>query len=233
MRQSKEVLWYRRFGWILAAVMLLGGCTHPAKDGGMSAAELHEFWAGMTAYQATMQVTFISNRGSNTYTVRQQALSSGPYRMEVLAPEESKGVVTVYDGKQTVQEDPSIGMRVKAADTPVRNTLFLYPFWQQYLQSDSAYIQGGALRVSALPEYSDTEAPPEESPSDTEYMLEIQLNGNHEKLSVERLWLSTQNGYPLRMEVYDAQGSASIRIEYLDFVPNAELDPKLFTIEEK
>ena len=218
------------FTWILALILLLAGCLQGTGSQSMSPAQIHEYWAQMSSYQATVLVTFHSNKGSNTYTVQQQVMSSGQYRMEVMAPEECKGVVTICDGTTTIQEDPSIGMRVTATETPVRGALFLFDFWQQYLQGASGYIQGGVLSVSAAPEYSDVEAPDKEKPSEEEYMLEARLKGTHEKLVVQRLWVSSDNGYPLRMVVYDIQGKPSIEMEFLDFQPNAVLDPSLFTV---
>ena len=58
--------------------------------------------------------------------------------MEIVAPESVKGVLTLFDGEKTIQEDPSIGMRVTAAETPVRDALFVYSFWQQYAQTASS-----------------------------------------------------------------------------------------------
>lgn len=230
MRQKKDSVCYRRILWLLMLVLILSGCGAKGGQKQLSVSQIHEFWAQLESYQATIQVTFLSNRGANTYTVQQQALSSGPYRMEIQAPEENKGVLTIFDGKKVVQRDPSIGMEVTAEETPVRNALFVFNFWEQYLRGQSAYIQGGPLTVTAAPEYSDTENPPEEEASQEEYMLETRLSGTHEKLAVERLWLSTQTGYPLRMVVYDAKGQASIQMEFLDFQPDIQLDPSLFTI---
>ena len=217
-------------GFFILSV-LISGCTKETKS--MSPAQIHEYWAQMSSYQATVLVTFHSNKGANTYTVQQQVLSSGAYRMEVMAPENCKGVVTICDGITTIQQDSSIGMRVEATDTPVRGALFLFDFWQQYLQSASGYIQGGALSVSAMPEYSDVETPEKIKPSAEEYMLETRLKGTHEKLAVQRLWVNSENGYPLRMAVYDDQGEPSITMEFLDFQPNVTLDPSLFATREE
>ena len=189
---------------------LLAGCSGTAQAGEMSPADIQEFWAQMTSYQATLQITFVSNRSSNTYTVRQQVLMSGPYRMEVLAPEECRGVLTICDGEKTMQKDPSIGMTVEASETPVRSVLFLQEFWQQYLRS-----------------------PEKVEPEDGEYVLETELSGGHEKLAVQRLWVNAQDGYPKRMEIYDTEGMLSIRVDYIEFQPNVEMDTSLFTIEKE
>lgn len=211
---------------------LLAGCSGTAQAGEMSPADIQEFWAQMTSYQATLQVTFVSNRSSNIYTVRQQVLMSGPYRMEVLAPEECRGVLTICDGEKTMQKDPSIGMAVEASETPVRNVLFLREFWQRYLQSPAAAMLGGALRVNA-PVYEGIQAPEKVEPEDGEYVLETELSGGHEKLAVQRLWVNAQNGYPKQMEIYDTEGMLSIRVDYIEFQPNVEMDTSLFTIESE
>lgn len=210
MRQCGKFGWRRRGIWVLMWLCLLAGCSGTAQAGEMSPADIQEFWAQMTSYQATLQITFVSNRSSNTYTVRQQVLMSGPYRMEVLAPEECRGVLTICDGEKTMQKDPSIGMTVEASETPVRSVLFLQEFWQQYLRS-----------------------PEKVEPEDGEYVWETELSGGHEKLAVQRLWVNAQNGYPKQMEIYDTEGMLSIRVDYIEFQPNVEMDTSLFTIEKE
>ena len=195
---------------LCSLLLAFAGCSGTAQAGEMSPADIQEFWAQMTSYQATLQITFVSNRSSNTYTVRQQVLMSGPYRMEVLAPEECRGVLTICDGEKTMQKDPSIGMTVEASETPVRSVLFLQEFWQQYLRS-----------------------PEKVEPEDGEYVWETELSGGHEKLAVQRLWVNAQNGYPKRMEIYDTEGMLSIRVDYIEFQPNVEMDTSLFTIEKE
>ena len=101
-------------------------------------------------------------------------------------------------------------MRVTAAETPVRDALFVYSFWQQYAQTASSSS--------------------DEKESQEEYMWEIQMEGTHEKLDHARLWLDGETGNPKRMEVYDREGQVSIQMEYLDFQPNVDLDPSVFTI---
>ena len=129
--------------------------------------------------------------------------------MEIEAPESVKGVLTLFDGEKTMQEDPSIGMRVTAAETPVRDALLVYSFWRQYAQTVSS---------------ATVEKEPQE-----EYMWEIQMEGTHEKLDHARLWLDGKTGCPKRMKVYDRAEQVSIQMEYLDFQPNVDLDPSLFT----
>ncbi len=214
MCQNYPFLWRRPLGLVMAGLLIFGGCAGEGGAGAMTEAKLREFWSQLATYQATIQITFFTGQTGNTYTVLQQALSSGPYRMEIQAPESVKGVVTVFDGEKTVQEDPSIGMRVTAAETPVRDALFVYSFWRQYAQTASARTEDPAVLEA----------------SSEEYVWEIQMEGVHEKLDHARLWLDAETGCPKRMEVYDTEGQVSIQMEYLDFQPNADLDPALFTI---
>ena len=210
MCQNHSYSWPRPLGFVLAGLLLFGGCGGERSPGPMTEAALWEFWSLLSSYEATIQITFFTNQTGNTYTVRQQALSSGPYRMEIVAPENVKGVLTLFDGEKTIQEDPSIGMRVTAAETPVRDALFVYSFWQQYAQTASSSS--------------------DEKESQEEYMWEIQMEGTHEKLDHARLWLDGETGSPKRMEVYDRENQVSIQMEYLDFQPNVDLDPSIFTI---
>ncbi len=210
MCQNHSCSWHRPLGFVLAGLLFFGGCGGERSQGPMTEAGLWEFWSQLSSYEATIQITFFTNQTGNTYTVRQQALSSGPYRMEIVAPESVKGVLTLFDGEKTIQEDPSIGMRVTAAETPVRDALFVYSFWQQYAQTASSSS--------------------DEKGSQEEYMWEIQMEGTHEKLDHARLWLDGETGNPKRMEVYDRENQVSIQMEYLDFQPNVDLDPSVFTI---
>lgn len=123
---------------------LVTGCSGSGGGKPLALEEVHQKLQQMQSYETEAKITFFSNKGSNTYVVLQQAKASGPYRMEILEPENNKGILTISDGTKVVQVDPSIGGKIEAQDTPVRDALLLYPFLQNYLQSEASASSVGS-----------------------------------------------------------------------------------------
>lgn len=161
----------------------------------------------LESYEAQVQITFYSNKGENTYLVHQQAMASGPYRMEILEPENFAGVQTISDGQRVVQTDPTIGGEVEAKQTPVRDALLLYAFVE-------AYAQGGSLT---------------EGENDT-LILSASYPEGHRKIVSAQLTLAKGSGVPLSLEIQDGENKPSIHMTYQSFQMNPELSEENFKI---
>ncbi|MFR3483191.1 MAG: LolA family protein [Clostridia bacterium] len=204
-------------------VSVRNGCSG---SGGVSLAleEVHQKLQ-MQSHETEAKITFL-NKGSNTYVVLQQAKASGPYRMEILEPENNKGILTISDGTKVVQVDPSIGGKIEAQDTPVRDALLLYPFLQNYLQSEASASSVGVTMASAgvTEESSGTEV------ESSLTLLETELPGDHPKLAHQKLWVDAYTAAPVKMEITDKSGNPSIVI--LSEFTNPQLEDSLFSTED-
>ncbi len=227
-KKWKKLLKIWLIGCMIGMFSFLTGCSGGGGGKPLALEEVHQKLQQMQSYQTEAKITFFSNKGSNTYVVLQQAKASGPYRMEILEPENNKGILTISDGTKVVQIDPSIGGKIEAQDTPVRDALLLYPFLQNYLQSEASASSVGVTMASAGVEEESSGTEVESSLT----LLETDMPGDHPKLAHQKLWVDAYTATPVKIEITDKSGNPSIIILYQNFQMNPQLEDSLFSTED-
>lgn len=170
-----------------------------------------------TTYQSEATVEYKSNKGSNTYDTLQQCKISGEYRVEVVAPENVAGNVTLSDGKTICQFNPKITGRIAIGtkESQERTEILLTTFIKNYLKSQEVSIS-----VANLGQGQCT-------------VLEAVIPGDHPYLSSEKLWVDNQTLKPVKLVVYDPDGGERIIVTYQNFQYNVPLSDSLFTVSQK
>jgi outer membrane lipoprotein-sorting protein len=168
----------------------------------------------MKTFRCRATVEYKANKGSNTYETLQHARSTGEYRVEVTGPERVAGSVTCSDGGHIYQYSSKANGRAKllVKETQERSEIFLTSFIKNYVNS-----QNVSLSVSNMDEGQCT-------------VLEAIVPGNHPYLSSEKLWVDNKTSKPVKLVIYDPDGSERIIVTYGAFEYNVELDDSLFTI---
>ena len=203
----------------LAALMVVAsGCAALQRSGqedNRSAYErIHEMLLNLQTYRAEATVEYISNRGSNTFETLQHASTDGRYRIEVTGPERVAGSVTVFDGQTISQFNPRVSGRVavSARENPERSEIFLTSFIRNYLGSKDVSVSVGSFGQGNFT------------------VLETVVPGNHPFMASERLWVDNQTLMPVRLVIYDRDGTERVIVNFKSFEPNAELEDSLFTL---
>jgi outer membrane lipoprotein-sorting protein len=168
----------------------------------------------MKTFRCRATVEYKANKGRNTYETLQHARSTGESRVEVTGPERVAGSVTCSDGGHIYQYSSKANGRAKllVKETQERSEIFLTAFIKNYVNS-----QNVSLSVSNMDEGQCT-------------VLEAILPGNHPYLSSEKLWVDNKTSKPVKLVIYDPDGSERIIVTYGAFEYNVELDDSLFTI---
>jgi len=169
----------------------------------------------LDTYQSNATVEYISNKGSNTYGTLQQCKSSGEYRIEVTAPTNVAGNVTLFDGKMIYQYNPKIAGKLSMAtkETPERSEIFLNSFVKNYLNS-----QNVSVSVANMEEGQCT-------------VLEANIPGAHPYMRTEKLWVDNDTQLPVKLVIYDPDGTERIIVTYQDFEYNIPLEDSLFQLQ--
>lgn len=198
----------------IVAVFSLSGCGSAAE--GSTHEKIQKKLTDMKSYECTANVTRISNKGENTYGVKQWYQITGEYRMEMTSPENVVGNYTIYDGKKVCQYNPKMNsaVAVEVEANQARNELFLGQFVQNYLQSEDV-----AIAVDSLEEGKCT-------------VLEAVIPGNYKYTATEKLWIDNETLLPVQFVIYDVDGKERYIINYEEFTYNAEIDPNMFKIPE-
>ena len=199
----------------LAACSTGDGLRGPADANEVTAFErIQRMLFELQTYRAMATVEYRSNKGSNIYETVQHARITGEYRIEVTAPEAVSGSVTVSDGRQIHQFNNRVNGRVSlmVQETPERSEIFLTSFIRNYKQSEEVSVS-----VADMDEGVRT-------------VLEATIPGNHPYLSVARLWVDNETLLPVKLIIFDADGSERVVVTYHVFEYNAILEDGLFTI---
>lgn len=186
------------------------GCNHSSHPG-----TAQEKLINMTGYVCVASISHIDEESSNTYESNQVYEMAGRYRFEVTKPDHIKGLTTIYNGEKVIQYNPQIE-NPKAVELPVnnfRNQIFLGTFVRNYLQSEDV-----AMAVQKMEGQLTT-------------MLEAVIPGGSKHMSTQRLWLDNKTGKPVRMTIYNQNEKETIKIEFIEFTYDPEINESIFTIQ--
>ena len=176
--------------------------------------EIQKKLGEMEGYECSASMKRISNKGENTYEIKQAYQKTGEYRIELLSPDTVAGNYTIFDGKDVYQYNPRLTEKImqKVPVSNQRNQLFLGEFMKNYMQSEGVAVETAAMNDSRCT------------------VLEAIIPGNIKNLASEKLWIDNETLTPLCFTIYDNNGKERYIIEYTDFTYNPKFSDNLFTI---
>jgi len=202
--------------FVLLLSFVLGGCGKKAitKEEVSDYEKIHTMLLELENFSATATVKYISNKNENIFSMRQFAKITGEYRLEITDPENSRGTITVYDLNQIAQINPTVNDKVIITknESAERSEIFLTSFIKNYFTSKEVSV--------AVSDIGDSKCT----------VLEAVIKGDHPYISTEKLWVDNETKKPVKLEIYDADGTARIIVTYGEFFYNTELDDKIFKI---
>ena len=191
------------------------GVRRPADADEISALEkIQRKLMDLTNYRAIATVEYRSNKGSNIYETIQHARITGEYRIEITGPAHVAGSVTTNNGAQINQFNTRVNGRIslQVEEAPERSEIFLTSFIKNYILSEEI-----SIHVADMEEGVRT-------------VLEATIPGNHPYMAIARLWVDNATLAPVKMIIFDAEGSERIIVTYHVFEYNVEMDDALFTV---
>ena len=193
--------------------LLLVGCGPRASAEEKVLAALN----GMAGYEAEVQLTRVSNKGTNTYEGKQFfRQADGAYRLELTAPENVAGNYTVFDGTRICQYNPKVDSKVvlDVPESQPRNELFLGQFMAHYNADPAA--------VAVREDWEGIDC----------LVLAADMGGDSPYLDTEKLWVETKEQKPVRLEIYDDTGTARYTVDYQSFTYDPEFAEGVFAIPD-
>ncbi len=178
--------------------------------------DTHKKYMDLTSYKANANVTYVANNKEMTFLTAQAGDMNGRYRIEIIEPENVAGSTTVSDGKTIYQfnERVSKDVYITTKESVERVEILITSFLRNYKQSDSVSV------VSNLDEGLYT-------------VLEANISGEHPLISSEKLWINNKTLLPEKLVVYDKNNLETIKVEYVDFEYNPNLDNSIFQVNVK
>ena len=164
------------------------------------------------SYMCEASVEYKSNKGSNVYDTVQKCRITGEYRVEVVGPDKVAGNITVSDGSTIYQFNKRIAGRLSVAtkESQERSEIFFTSFIKNYIKSNETSVSAAKIA------------------EDPCTVLEAQIPGSHPYLASEKIWMDNKTLKPVKLIIYDPQGSERIIVTYKKFEYNVELDDSEF-----
>ena len=205
---------------LFAVLAFLVGCQSDGLRGPSNASEvsiseqIHRMLFDLQSFRAVATVEYRSNRGVNIYETIQHARITGEYRVEVTGPTDVAGSVTTNNGQQILQFNNRVNGRVSLAvqETQERSEILLTSFILNYKT-----CQDVSVSVADMDEGVRT-------------VLEANIPGNHPYLSTSKLWVDNETLLPVKLIIFDTNGTERIVVTYQIFEYNIVLEDNLFTV---
>ncbi len=201
---------------IMLFVLILSACGASSEESSKISQTTYEKiqkrLIALDSYKSEATVTYKSNKGSNTYDTLHQCKMDGKYRIEVTAPKNVAGNITLSDGKLISQFNPKIEGKVSIGvkENPERSEIFLTSFVKNYLASQEVSVSVGNFGEGKCT------------------ILEAKVPGNHPYLATEKLWVDNKTLNPVKLIVYDPDSSERIIVNFKTFEYNVVLDDSVF-----
>ena len=208
---------YRLTALLMMVLLTAAGCS--ARNTGSAATQnayekIQSIMVNVQTYMCEATVEYKSNKGSNEYDTIQKCKITGEYRVEVVGPEKVAGNITLSDGKTIYQFNKRISGKIAVAtkESQERSEIFFTSFIKNYLQSNETSV--GAARIA----------------EDPCTVLEAQIPGSHPYLASEKIWFDNKTLKPVKLIVYDPQGSERIIVTYKTFEYNVPIEESDFKV---
>lgn len=207
----KKVLCFFLISCLLFSIC---GCRRKTPSAENSMAQIQKKLGEMEGYSCSATMERISNKGQNTYEMKQAYRKTGEYRIELLSPDTVAGNYTIFDGKDVYQYNPRLTEEIlqKVPVSQQRNQLFLGEFMKNYMQSEGVTVETASIGESRCT------------------VLEAVIPGNVENLATEKLWVDNETLTPLCFTIYDKEGKERYIIQYTEFTYNPKFPDNLFAV---
>ena len=162
-----------------------------------SITDFKEYILSISSYEATISVEVESNKNTNKYIIKQWYTSPNLFKQEVQAPENIKGLITLYDGSNLKIENSKLNLVKIYNDYNClsSNVLGLNSFVEDCKKNE--------------PQYTETE---------NEVILEVT---NENKYNwCKRLSISKETGLPIKIEILDENKKTLVYILYNEITIN-------------
>jgi len=191
---------------ILLSSLLLISCDKKPKDTN----DITTFLKNMESYTTEMNMNVKNAKQVINYKAKQSYLRGGGYKLEL-----NKSRVFIYkpDDKIYISDKNSDTKYVQSKDF---DEVFKLSFIGEYI---------GLLYTNEEIKYVTKNI------NDIEYtVIDLFIPGSNKNINKALLYVNNKKMVPDKMVIYDIKGIEKIEITYVNFIPNAEIEPSEFNV---
>lgn len=200
-------------GIFIFLVFFLVGCGN--KNNGEDYVTIQEKIMNMESYFCEANVKYISNKGENSYDIKQSVKKDGRYLIETISPENVQGNVILFDGGIVWQYNPKLDSKISVGDKDKleRKEISLFSFLENHIKSKDISMQTATI-------------------DDEVYtILEAKIPGDNNYFSTEKLWLNNKTKVPEKLVIYDKDEKERVILTFNKFEYNKDFKDEIFNIE--
>ncbi|NLY44147.1 MAG: outer membrane lipoprotein carrier protein LolA [Clostridiaceae bacterium] len=201
-------------GILLLLMMMMCSCERKNYEADVYT-RIFKKYNDLKSYQCIAEVTVTSNKTTKVYTMKQHYKAPDCYRVEILSPEEIKGLVTVYADNNVTTVHPEIEGKFTLLDySPVHESyIFLPNFFEAYYKSEQT-------SVTTINEEDDSRYT----------ILKADIPGNNLYRFSQSIWIDNQSLLPVKMEIYDISNKPTVSVLFYDVELDVEIKDELFKV---
>jgi outer membrane lipoprotein-sorting protein len=171
----------------------------------------------LETYTCDVTMRVVNNKSIMEYKLKHYYKSPDKYRIEVLAPKELEGQVTIYNGRSSYIYHPGINQYLITENFSgsVDYNAFIGSFMNHITKTDD-------IRISN-----------EKSGEKELILLEFEVPEPNSYMRLEKIWIDAENSVPIKAEIYGDDGRTSVEVQYNNFVYNPKLKDEDFNIIHK
>lgn len=167
---------------------------------------------GLKSYTATVNVTVLGNGKPETYVMNQAWQAPNLYRSEVIEPEYMRGTVSIInDDGIWLKGGNSSAVKMEAGTESINTEyMFVSDFFSDYFSEE--HLQ----QLSA--------------DEDGNYVLNAAERGTNRHRFTQNLIIDGKKCEPVCLATFDDKGNEALRVEFVKFIPNDNIDKSNFLI---
>ena len=148
----------------------------------------------MNSYAAIMEIEITTNKNKNKYVVRQELKNNKESIQEVIEPENVKGIITKFDGKDLIIENNNLNLSkiYENYNYVVNNSLWLDSFVSEFKENNNSSIKS----------------------NNEEIIFEINNQNNNKYNVYKKLYVDKRSAKPTKMVIEDINQNTIIYIIY-------------------
>ena len=148
----------------------------------------------MNSYAAIMEIEITTNKNKNKYVVRQELKNNNESIQEVIEPENVKGIITKFDGKDLIIENNNLNLSkiYENYNYVVNNSLWLDSFVSEFKENNNSSIKS----------------------NNEEIIFEINNQNNNKYNVYKKLYVDKRSAKPTKMVIEDINQNTIIYIIY-------------------
>lgn len=159
-------------------------------------------------YKCRANIKIISGGAESIYLIEETYSKPNKYKLEILKPKESKGIIILNTDDKVFVEHPSINQSISLVTIKSLNKQMLIGgFYENLSKTDKISIQ---------------------EINNEEYLtFDFKLEEKNKYRDSARIWIRKKSYIPYKLNIFDENGSLQVEITYEDFKFTRSLKKKL------